>query len=159
MRSDLEDIRDAVETMARRSEGLMRFVRSYRQLTRMPQPQLEKIVVDDFFKRLESLLKTELGQKKIHMSCRSRATNITIMADKDMLDQAMINVVRNAADAVRDTTAARIDICAYIDGKQRVVLEVRDNGPGIDPETAKSIFVPFFRHSTRSSRRRTSPYT
>ena len=120
-KDEMEDIRDAVETMARRSEGLMRFVRSYRQLTRMPPPQLEKIVVGDFFNRLETLLKTELAQKKIHMSCSSRPTNITLLADKDMLDQAMINVVRNAADAVRDTAAGKIDICAFIDGKQRPI--------------------------------------
>ena len=110
----------------------------------MPPPRLEKIVVGDFFSRLESLLKVELAQKEIDMTCTSRPANITVMADRDMLDQAMINLVRNAADAVIDTDAGKIDIRAYVDGRQRVVLEVADNGPGIDPETAKSIFVPFF---------------
>ena len=61
-----------------------------------------------------------------------------------MLDQAMINLVRNAADAVKDSGDGKIDIRAYIDGRQRVILEVADNGPGIDPETAKNIFVPFY---------------
>jgi two-component system nitrogen regulation sensor histidine kinase NtrY len=144
VRSDLEDIRDAVETMARRSEGLMRFVRSYRQLTRMPPPKLEKIGVGDFFARLESLLKIELAQKQIGMSCDSQPANLSLLADKDMLDQAMINLVRNAADAVLDIDDGAICIRAFVDSKQRVILEVADNGSGIDPVTAKSIFVPFF---------------
>ncbi len=144
VRGELEDIRDAVETMARRSEGLMRFVRSYRQLTRMPPPKTRKLSVNDFFERLESLLINELNQHRISLHFSQHPAGLTILADEDMLDQAMINLVRNATDAVKDSAGGRIEIRAYIDNKQRVILEVEDNGPGIDAETAKSIFVPFF---------------
>jgi two-component system nitrogen regulation sensor histidine kinase NtrY len=144
VRSDLEDIRDAIETMARRSEGLRRFVQSYRQLTRMPPPKLQKITVGDYFQRLELLLKDELAQKKISVHFQRKPASLTLLADEDMLDQAMINLVRNATDAVRDQGDGKIDIRAYVDGKQRVILEVTDNGPGIEPEAAKNIFVPFF---------------
>jgi len=144
VRGDLEDIRDAVDTMARRSEGLMRFVRSYRQLTRMPPPNVRKSAVGGYFKRLDSLLKTELAQKQIAVNCSAHPASLTLLADEDMLDQAMINLVRNAADAVRDSGDGTIDIRAYIDSRQRVILEVADNGPGIDPATARNIFLPFF---------------
>jgi len=144
VRSDLEDIRDAVDTMARRSEGLMRFVRSYRQLTRMPPQKMQKILLGDYFRRLESLLINELSRSDISLNFSRNPAGLTVLADEDMLDQAMINLVSNAADAVRDSGHGRIDVRAFMDGKQRVILEVEDNGPGIDSNTAKSIFVPFF---------------
>lgn len=143
-RSDLQDICDAVDTIARRSEGLMRFVRSYRQLTRMPPPKPGKIVIADFFRRLDSLLSAELRQKDIALNFSAGPHGLMVLADADMLDQAMINLVRNAADAVRNAEPGRIDIRAYVDGKQRVVLEVADNGPGIDAADAVNIFVPFY---------------
>ena len=144
VRDDLEDIRDAIETMARRSEGLKRFVQSYRQLTRMPPPKTRKVMVGDYFRRLESLMMHELAQKRIAVSFSWHPAGLTLLADEDMLDQAIINLVRNAADAVKDSDDGKIGIRAYIDGKQRVILEVSDNGPGIDAETVSSIFVPFF---------------
>jgi two-component system nitrogen regulation sensor histidine kinase NtrY len=144
IRSDLEDIRDAIDTMARRSEGLMRFVRSYRQLTRMPPPKTQSIALGDYFHRLESLLINELTRSDISVSFNAQPSGLTVLADEDMLDQAMINLVRNAADAVSDSTQGQIDVRAYIDSKQRVILEVEDNGTGIDPDTAKKLFVPFF---------------
>ena len=144
IRGDLEDIRDAIDTIARRSEGLMRFVRSYRQLTRMPPPKTQSIALGDYFRRLESLLINELTQSGISLHCDVQPAGLTLLADEDMLDQAMINLVRNAGDAVRDSGKGRIALRAYIDSKQRVILEVEDNGTGIEPEIAKSIFVPFF---------------
>ena len=144
VRDDLEDIRDAIETMARRSEGLKRFVQSYRQLTRMPPPKTRKVMVGDYFRRLESLLIHELAQKRIAVSFSWHPASLTLLADEDMLDQAIINLVRNAVDAVKDSDDGKIGIRAYINGKQRVILEVSDNGPGIDAETVSNIFVPFF---------------
>ena len=144
VRDDLEDIRDAIETMARRSEGLNRFVQSYRQLTRMPPPKTRKVLVGDYFRRLESLLMNELAQKRIAVRFSWHPASLTLLADEDMLDQAIINLVRNAVDAVKDSDDGKIGIRAYINGKQRVILEVSDNGPGIDAETVSNIFVPFF---------------
>ena len=144
VRGELEDIRDAIETITRRSEGLMRFVRSYRQLTRMPPPKTQKLAIDQYFQRLESLLASELNESNIAVQFNFYPSSLSVLADEDLLDQAMINLVRNAAEAVDNTQEARIDIRAYIDNKQRVILEVEDNGPGIDPATAKNIFVPFF---------------
>jgi nitrogen fixation/metabolism regulation signal transduction histidine kinase len=151
IRSDLEDIRDAIDTMARRSEGLMRFVRSYRQLTRMPPPKTQNIVLGDYFHRLESLLISELTKNGISIRFETQPAGLTLLADEDMLDQAMINLVRNAADALNDSAERRIDVRAYIDNKQRIIIEVEDNGPGIDPQTAKNIFVPFFTTKQKGS--------
>jgi two-component system nitrogen regulation sensor histidine kinase NtrY len=144
LRSDMEDIRDAIETMARRSEGLQRFVQRYRQLTRMPPPKNEKIMLGDYFQRLESLLKSELAKKQVELDFSQKPQSLTLFADENMLDQAMINLVRNAADAVIESGHGKIRIEAFVDGRQRVVIQVTDNGPGIDPEVARTIFVPFF---------------
>ena len=68
-----------------------------------------------------------------------------------MLDQALINLVRNAANALADTQDARITVNAYTDGKQRTVLEVQDNGPGVPEDLAEKIFIPFFTTQTQGS--------
>jgi len=142
--SELEDIRSAIETMARRSEGLTRFVQSYRQLTRMPPPKKRKIAVAGYFNRLGFLLQNELAKKEITLRFSHHPDNLVLLADEDMLDQALINLARNAADAVKGKNGGRIEIDAHVDRKQRVVIEVADNGPGIDAQSAKNIFVPFF---------------
>ena len=144
VRSEIEDIRSAIETMARRSEGLTRFVQSYRQLTRMPPPKTKKIAVAGYFDRLGFLLQNELAKKEITLRFSHHPDNLVLLADEDMLDQALINLARNAADAVKGKKGGRIEIDAHVDRKQRVVIEVTDNGPGIDAESAKNIFVPFF---------------
>jgi len=144
VRSEMEDIRSAIETMARRSEGLTRFVQSYRQLTRMPPPKTRKIEVAGYFDRLGFLLQNELAKKEITLCFSHHPDNLVLLADEDMLDQALINLARNAADAVKGKNGGRIEIGAHVDRKQRVVIEVSDNGPGIELEAAKNIFVPFF---------------
>ena len=68
-----------------------------------------------------------------------------------MLDQVLINLIRNAADALADTGQAKISILGYTDARQRTVLEVHDNGPGIPREMAEQIFVPFFTTKKRGS--------
>jgi nitrogen fixation/metabolism regulation signal transduction histidine kinase len=146
---EMHDIRESVETVLRRSEGLARFIQSYRQLTRMPPPKKRRIDVGDYFHRLESLVGGDLARKRVALDFSHAPRSLQVVADEDMLDQALINLIRNAADALAgsgdgESENAQIDVRAYIDGKQRTVLEVHDNGPGIAPDMAQKIFQPFF---------------
>ncbi len=141
---DLHGVGESIDTVLRRSEGLVRFIQSYRQLSRMPQPDKQRLQVGRMFQRLESLLHGELARKNIQLTLHHEPAGLAVMADPDLLDQAMINLVRNAADALAAKPAARITLSAGLDDKQRTVIEVRDNGPGIPPDTARNIFVPFF---------------
>jgi len=144
LQEDLADIRESLGTVLRRSEGLTRFIQSYRQLSRLPPPNRKSIRLETYFNRLESLVGGELARKKIELSFQHDPPSLAVVADEDMLDQALINLVRNAANALVDTQGARITVNAYTDSKQRTVLEVQDNGPGVPEALAEKIFIPFF---------------
>ena len=141
---ELKDIRDALDTLVKRSEGLTGFVQSYRQLTRMPPHKMQKIKLSGYLSRLKSLLKPEWEKKKIKLTLSIEPSSLILMADESMLDQALINVLRNAADALKGVKKAEVKIRAFLDSKQKVALEIADNGPGIDKNLADKIFVPFF---------------
>ncbi len=145
---DLHDIQESLDTVLRRSEGLTRFVKSYRQLSRLPPPDKARIGVADYFQHLKALVEDELARKAIRLEFHCRPESLVLMADRDMLDQVAINLIRNAADALDGTPGASIGVSGYIDDKQRTVLVVSDNGPGIPADMAEQIFLPFF--TTRS---------
>lgn len=138
------DIKDGIETVARRSEGLMHFVKSYRQLTQMPPPRMGTVNVADYLTRLETLMRAEWRGSGVafHVSCDH--AGLSIRADEEFLDQAVINLLRNARDAVADKKAPQISLNARLNDRNRVVIDVSDNGAGIEPERAEKIFLPFF---------------
>ncbi len=140
----LADARDALETVARRSEGLLHFVQSHRRLTKPLAARIEVAPVRRVFARLERLLATDLADRDIRLATSIEPETLEIAADADLLDQALINLVRNAVDALRDTPAGVIQLSARRDQDGRVVVSVADNGPGIPPDQLDKIFVPFF---------------
>jgi two-component system nitrogen regulation sensor histidine kinase NtrY len=151
LQEDLQDIRESLGTVLRRSEGLTRFIQSYRQLSRLPPPNRRPIRLEAYFNRLESLVGSELARKKIELSFQHDPPSLAVVADEDMLDQALINLVRNAANALADKQDASIRVSAYTDSKQRTVLEIEDNGPGVPEDLAEKIFIPFFTTQTQGS--------
>jgi two-component system nitrogen regulation sensor histidine kinase NtrY len=151
LEEDMHDIQTSLDTVMRRSEGLTRFIQSYRQLSRMPPPDKTKIMVSHFFQQLNSLVQSELARKEIQLEFNCQPKNLSLMADKDMLDQVAINLIRNASDALAETHAANIALSAYTDNKHRTVLEIRDNGSGIPDDLVGKIFMPFFTTKTQGS--------
>jgi two-component system nitrogen regulation sensor histidine kinase NtrY len=151
LEEDMHDIQTSLDTVMRRSEGLTRFIQSYRQLSRMPPPDKTKIMVSHFFQQLNSLVQSELARKEIQLEFNCQPKNLSLMADKDMLDQVAINLIRNASDALAETPAANITLSAYTDNKHRTVLEIRDNGSGIPDDLVGKIFMPFFTTKNQGS--------
>jgi nitrogen fixation/metabolism regulation signal transduction histidine kinase len=151
LQEDLQDIRESLDTVLRRSESLTRFIQNYRQLSRLPPPKRKSIRLEAYFNRLESLVRGELARKRIKLSFEHNPPSLGVVADEDMLDQAMINLIRNSANALEGGENAQIRVVAYTDGKQRTVLEVQDNGPGVPEELAEQIFIPFFTTQTQGS--------
>ncbi len=140
----LGDLGDAVQTVARRSDGLMRFVRSYRQLTAMPIPTMRTISVKEYFGRLEKLLEAEWAGRGIVLHMREPSDGLQLVADESLLDQAMINILRNAADAATASDQPQVWLEGGVSDRGRLVIEISDNGPGFAPETREKIFLPFF---------------
>jgi len=151
LQEDLQDIAESLDTVLRRSESLTRFIQSYRQLSRLPPPKRKSIRLEAYFNRLESLVHVELARKNIDLRLQHDPPSLAVAADEDMLDQALINLIRNASNAMADTKDGRIMVNAYTDGKQRTVLEVQDNGPGVPEDLAEKIFIPFFTTRTQGS--------
>jgi nitrogen fixation/metabolism regulation signal transduction histidine kinase len=138
------DIHSAIHTLARRSDGLMRFVRSYRQFTQMPPPSLRPLGLGEYFQRLEKLLLDEWAGRGIELHVAPPAGGLTVLADDSLLDQAVINLLRNAADAASGAQAPQVWLDARLSDRGRPVIEIGDNGPGLDEALGEKIFLPFF---------------
>lgn len=138
------DIHAAIQTLARRSEGLMRFVRSYRQFTQMPPPTLRPIVLGEYLQRVAQLLLTEWAGRGVELHVAPTASGLTIAADDSLLDQAIINLLRNAAEAAAAHAQPQVWLEARLSERGRPVIEIGDNGPGLDEALGDKIFLPFF---------------
>jgi two-component system nitrogen regulation sensor histidine kinase NtrY len=138
------DIHSAIHTLARRSDGLMRFVRSYRQFTQMPPPSLRPLGLREYFHRLEKLLLDEWAGRGIELHVAPPAGGLTVLADDSLLDQAVINLLRNAADAASAAQVPKVWLDARLSDRGRPVIEIGDNGPGLDEALGEKIFLPFF---------------
>ena len=140
----LVDARDALETVARRSEGLLHFVQNHRRLTKPLVTQMQVAPVERIFSRVARLLARELALHDITLLTRVEPQTLELAADADLLDQALINLLRNAIDALGEVLDARIELSGSRDENGRIVLAVADNGPGIAADQREKVFVPFF---------------
>lgn len=122
------------------ANNISRFLQAYHQLTHLPQPVLEKVEVHKLFEKLINLMKAERGSDRIRYNI---AENMFVIADANLLMLALINIVRNALQAIDRTENGMIDIKASRpDGKP--FITITDNGPGIQPNQLETIFLPFF---------------
>jgi nitrogen fixation/metabolism regulation signal transduction histidine kinase len=140
----LTDAAEALETVTRRSQGLLHFVQNHRRLTKHLVTQIEVAPVQRIFARLQRLLSNDLAARDIRLTTSVEPETLEISADIELLDQALINLVRNAIEALRDAPAGLISLSAHRDPDGRVAIVVADNGPGIAPDQREKIFVPFF---------------
>jgi nitrogen fixation/metabolism regulation signal transduction histidine kinase len=142
--ADLADVKRAVETVARRSDGLMQFVQSYRRLTRLPAPDKQTFPVPALFASVQQLIASEWQEMSVDLRCQVDPPGLVLDADRDMVEQVLLNLLQNAGHALAGRPDARVDLKACLGRHGRVMIEVADNGPGVAPEIAGRIFVPFF---------------
>lgn len=140
----LDDIRGAVGTIEKRSEGLIHFVNSYRSLTHIPNPEYSLISVDDLLDRVERLASARAETRHINFSKSVTPASLELTADTDLVEQVLLNLLSNATHALKGRENARIEIVGRLNQRGRVVIEVSDNGPGIDKEAQNRVFIPFF---------------
>ncbi|MFA0961332.1 PAS domain-containing sensor histidine kinase [Roseivirga sp. BDSF3-8] len=143
---DMEDVHMAIQTIQRRSEGLIRFVSDFRNLTRIPVPKVEKVPVREMFDHLLMLLRQDITNSHTHIEVDITPADMVVMVDRELIQQVLINLVKNALEALSESEQEepRINLLAYYDEKGTAILKVRDNGPGIDEEALNKIFIPFF---------------
>ncbi len=138
----VEDLIGGLETIETRSKGLANFVKTYDQLTKLPQPEFQVVNVAKMIERVQNLFKPDLEHRKIRMHVFS-PEKLEVQADPDLIDQILINLVKNAMEALEGQQNPIIRITAA-EGENGVTLQIRDNGPGIPDEILENIFVPFY---------------
>ncbi|MCE7864146.1 MAG: GHKL domain-containing protein [Bacteroidetes bacterium CHB5] len=138
-----EDLGEGLATIESRSKGLIKFIDAYREYTSVPQPKLKTILLKDLIEKVTQLLKPEIKKTNIHFESSCESEYLTIQADAEMIEQVLINLVKNAMEAVEDNPQSHILLKGWY-SDNAVLIEVIDNGPGIIPEAIERVFVPFF---------------
>jgi signal transduction histidine kinase len=139
------DARAAVETLARRADGVMHFVESYRQISRTPDVRRRLFEVLPWARELESLFRAGDVPPGVALAVEVTPEGLTLDADPDLLCQVLINLLRNAAEAAAafaqsPQVAMRFQRMAH----GRVQIEVSDSGPGVPESLRQDVFLPFF---------------
>jgi len=141
---DLDDTKQAVKIIEKRSQNLIQFVQEFRAFTKLPVPNPQKVLIKEVFEHLERLIAHEIKEKNIHFRSIVYPEDLHLTTDLMMLEQILINLLKNAMQAVAGTEKPEIKLIAQYDILGKVMIKVQDNGTGISEEARKSIFVPFF---------------
>jgi two-component system nitrogen regulation sensor histidine kinase NtrY len=142
--STVTEIQQALQTINKRSTGLLHFVNTYRNLTRIPKPNFKIFPVQDLFKNIHLLMEEELTDSKINFLTRIEPDNLKVSADEQLIEQVIINLIRNSIHALDNRANPTIELKAFYNKRGRVTMQVADNGTGILPEVLDKIFIPFF---------------
>lgn len=140
----VHDLELGIETIKRRSEGLLKFAETYRNLNKISKPSLKRVYVRDLFESLYQLMNPTLDSRNIGMDIVLKDTDMMVEVDPSLIEQVLINLVINAKEALKDKTDAQIILSGSINNKGKVLIKVADNGCGIPEDVLENIFIPFF---------------
>ncbi|MGN6615722.1 MAG: sensor histidine kinase [Ilyomonas sp.] len=141
----VDDLEIGINTIKRRSEGLLKFTETYRSLNKITTLNLTKVYARDLFENLHNLMEPTLEQKHIELDIILKDTDLQLEIDVNLVEQVLINLVVNAIDAVKDKEKPEIILTAVQNpGARKPVIKVADNGPGMEEDLLDKIFIPFF---------------
>jgi nitrogen fixation/metabolism regulation signal transduction histidine kinase len=138
------DLLQSSELITQRGNALIEFVDHYKRFTRLPDPVMTQVDIRVIFKNIAAYFKEELMQSAITLQTEVSEELPEMEFDQNLMEQALINLVRNAIFVLSGQSSGIIRLRASRRGKHEMVLEVSDNGPGIPPEIQSQVFVPFF---------------
>lgn len=139
----IENAFQGLQAINKRSKGLSRFVESYKSLTKIPDPIITEVNVEDLFTRIIILTKNVIDSNTVLVEYDVMPKNLQIHVDEKLIEQVLINLLKNAMEAGSPKSDLKILMKAYEDNGN-VKIEVSDNGPGISNEVIDNIFVPFY---------------
>jgi signal transduction histidine kinase len=141
----IADARAAVETLARRADGVMHFVESYRQISRTPEVRRRVIELGPWAQELAALFRASDASPGVALNLSVTPPTLTMDADPDLMCQVLINLMRNAAEAASGhTPEPEVSLSFEFATGGRVQIEVADNGPGVPESLRQDVFLPFF---------------
>jgi two-component system nitrogen regulation sensor histidine kinase NtrY len=138
-----EDLREGLSTIENRSKGLIKFIDAYREYTSLPQPKIKTVRVKDLIEKVGQLMKPDIRKTSIELTVSCESDFLTIQADEEMIEQVLINLVKNSVEALGDFESGLIQVVGAYSGNS-VTIQVIDNGAGIIKEAMSRVFVPFF---------------
>jgi len=138
------DIREAAQTIEKRSQGLLHFVDAFRSLTLLPKPQYQVFPLKELFGRVGRLMDANISGKNIRFSVCIEPETLELEADPELIEQVLINLLLNALQAVEGRPEPALTLKAFLSDRGRIIVQVIDNGPGVPPENLEKIFIPFF---------------
>ncbi|WP_291781860.1 ATP-binding protein [Cecembia sp.] len=138
------DLSEGLETIFKRSNGLVDFVNAYRDYTNIPQPELKVFPIKPLFENIRVLLKEDLSKSDIQLICDISPPDMDVIVDQDLIQMILINLIKNAKEAMEKANNRTIMLRAGMDNHSRPFIKVIDHGEGIVPEALEKIFVPFY---------------
>lgn len=139
----VNDLKEALSTLEKRSKGMMQFVNAYRDFTTLPKPVFANLEVTELLHEVFQLLQADLTTSGVLWQINIKPDNLTIKADASQLQQVLINLIKNASEAFSTQHQKLIEVNAYSNDNQ-TLIEITDNGDGIEPEALDNIFIPFY---------------
>jgi nitrogen fixation/metabolism regulation signal transduction histidine kinase len=133
----------ALKAIQKRSKGLLSFVETYRNLTKVPKPVFREIELDSLLHDIKILMDSELQLYNIALSADVKPENLKLRADEKLITQVIINLIKNSIESMKKKNG-EIVIKAFISPQAETVIQVADNGPGIQPDLIEKVFIPFF---------------
>ena len=128
----------------RRSQGLLQFVDTYRDLAHLPRPELQLCRVQEQFDELERLVTPQIADQAVTLRTSVIPESMHITADPRMIGQVLLNLTLNAIDATAERDDAEVLLAAVIDQQGRRLIRISDNGHGIAAESLEKVFIPFY---------------
>lgn len=139
-----------LETIRSQGKNLMNFTLSYRQLTHLQTPNLKPFSLSKLIHNIELLFQSDLQRLQIGLNITLCQEEITINADEELLSQVVINLLKNAIEALEDQEDGNITLNIQ-QSDDTTLLEITDNGPGIPHKLLDNVFIPFFTTKKKGS--------
>lgn len=139
-----EEICHGLQTISTTGKGLLAFVESYRKFTRIPTPEPSLFYLKAFIERMIELARHQNSCNNITFHTKIVPDDLILYADENLVSQVVINLLKNAIQAIGEQTDGEIDIKAYCNEAEEILIEIKNNGPVIPIEITDHIFIPFF---------------
>jgi nitrogen fixation/metabolism regulation signal transduction histidine kinase len=150
-KESIDEVHMAIKTIHNRSNGLLHFVDTYRNLTKIPKPNFRIAKVIDIFDDIKMLVKEEIKENNVDYSVSIMPESLEVHADTELIEQVLINLIKNAIHALENTKSPLLQIKAFYNKRGRVTIQVIDNGQGILKDVLDKIFIPFFTTKPKGS--------
>lgn len=139
-----EEVNHGLQTISTTGKGLLAFVESYRQFTRIPTPEPSLFYVKAFIERMVELACHQHPYEHIRFHTEITPADLIVYADENLISQVVINLLKNAIEAIGNQPDGRIELKTSCNDMEEIWIEIKNNGPEIPAEIAEHIFIPFF---------------